>query len=114
MVNEIVSKVIANRLKLLLPMIISVTQSAFTPSRLISNSIFVSFEIFHWMLGQKSANGSMDIKVDMNKAYDRVEWVFFRELCLSWDSNQSGSIWGWASFSRPLFQLLLMESRLVF
>lgn len=46
---KIFSKVLANRLKRILPNIISKHQSAFTKSRLISDNILVAFESLHSM-----------------------------------------------------------------
>lgn len=40
----------------------------------------MAFEIFHIMKHKKHAKrGIMAIKLDMSKAYDRVEWGFFRK-----------------------------------
>ncbi|XP_074271816.1 uncharacterized protein LOC141595750 [Silene latifolia] len=66
----------ANRLKLFLGDIISENQSAFTPGRLISDNILTAFEVFHHMKNNRSSEGYMAIKLDMAKAYDRVEWSF--------------------------------------
>ena len=70
---KLITKAITNRLKEILSSIISVNQSAFTPGRLITDNILVSFEVFHSMNGQTGASGSMAIKLDMAKAYDKVE-----------------------------------------
>lgn len=75
-VYKLVSKVLANRLKLFLDNIISVNQSAFIPGRLITDNILVAFEMFHHMKNQKSAEGCLAMKLDMAKAYDRIEWDF--------------------------------------
>jgi len=74
---KLVTTVIANRLKPILPNIISKTQGAFTQERLITDNILILFETFHAMRGNAGRQGAMTIKLDMSKAYDRVEWPFF-------------------------------------
>lgn len=74
---KVFSKCLANRLKPLLNQIISPLQSAFVPNRMIQNSILVAHEAFHH-LKMKKANGGKNLafKIDLNKAYDRLEWDF--------------------------------------
>jgi hypothetical protein len=68
---------LANRLKLILPYIISPEQSAFNTSWLITDNILVAFETLHIMDNRlKGKEGFMALKLDMSKAYDRVEWPF--------------------------------------
>ena len=71
---KIFSKVLANRLKRILPKIITKNQSAFTKSRLISDNIFVAFESLHSMQKHTGKDDFMAVKLDMSKAYDRAEW----------------------------------------
>ena len=75
---KIFSKVLANRLKKILPKIITEHQSAFTKSRLISNNILVAFESLHSMHKHKGKENFMAIKLDMSKTYDRVEWPYLK------------------------------------
>ncbi|XP_074304569.1 uncharacterized protein LOC141639286 [Silene latifolia] len=81
-VYKLVSKVLANRLKLFLGDIVSENQSAFTPGRLITDNILVAFELFHFMKNSRNKNGHMALKLDMSKAYDRVEWHFLERVLL--------------------------------
>ena len=59
---------------MILPTIISPYQSAFIPGRLIIDNILTPYETLHTMHTQMwSKVGYMGIKLDMSKAYDRVE-----------------------------------------
>jgi hypothetical protein len=78
---KIIAKVLANRLKSILPHIISANQSAFIPGRLISDNIVAAYEILHAMQSRMwSKVGYMGIKLDMSKAYDKVEWSFLEAV----------------------------------
>ena len=68
---KIYSKVLANRLKQILPSIITEHQSAFIQERLILDNILVAFETLHNMKKYKGASYRyMALKLDMSKAYD--------------------------------------------
>ncbi|XP_074297126.1 uncharacterized protein LOC141627807 [Silene latifolia] len=47
---------------------------------LISDNILVAFEMFHYMKNARSGGEHMALKLDMDKAYDRVEWVFLERV----------------------------------
>jgi hypothetical protein len=78
---KLVAKVLANRLKLILPDVISSAQSAFVPGQLISDNILLAYEFSHYMRNRRKGNrGYAAIKLDMSKAYDRVEWHFLESM----------------------------------
>ncbi|XP_026417593.1 uncharacterized protein LOC113313084 [Papaver somniferum] len=81
---KIMSKILANRLKPLLPDIISPTQTAFVAGRHIHDNIIIAHEILFSMKRKKIKKALVGLKLDMSKAFDRVEWSFllsfFRQL----------------------------------
>lgn len=61
--------------------IITANQSAFVSNRQIQDNTIVAHELFHYLKLQKSSNsGYFALKLDMNKAYDRVEWPFLKAI----------------------------------
>lgn len=82
-IYKIGSKAIANRLKPALALLISPSQSAFVPNRLITDNVLVAFELNHYIRTHTRAKHNfMTLKLDVSKAYDRVEWVFLRKVLL--------------------------------
>ncbi|KAH9685373.1 reverse transcriptase domain-containing protein [Citrus sinensis] len=79
-VYRIVAKAIANRLKPILNHIISPNQSAFIPNRLITDNVIIGYECLHKIRHSKGhRNGLVALKLDISKAYDRVEWNFLEQ-----------------------------------
>lgn len=77
---KIISKILANRLKPLLPTLISQQQSAFIQGRQIHDNIIVAHEVFHYIKHKKRGPKSfMALKLDLSKAFDRVRWNFLEE-----------------------------------
>lgn len=80
---KIVAKVLANRLKGVLGDIISENQSAFVPERAITDNVMIGHECIHYLHSLKCGrNGFAALKLDMSKAYDRVEWLFLKSMML--------------------------------
>ncbi|CAA0811982.1 Unknown protein, partial [Striga hermonthica] len=92
--NKLISKILNGRLSPLLPSLISPNQSGFVKDRVISDNILLAQEMIHdishadW---KRSLN--VALKLDMAKAYDRVEWSFLREALA-----RMGFLERWISF----------------
>lgn len=46
------------------------------------NNIILTQEIIHLMTTSKSKKGTMAIKIDLEKAFDRLEWGFIRQTLI--------------------------------
>ncbi|GLT56437.1 hypothetical protein SLA2020_294760 [Shorea laevis] len=80
-VYRILAKVLANRFKQVLQHVISMEQSAFLPNRLITDNAMIAFEILHYMRNRKCRKkGWQVVKLDMSKAFDRVEWPYLEQI----------------------------------
>lgn len=74
---------LTNRLQSLLPYVVLEIHSAFHSNKAISDNIPVAFEKLHHMKTKKTCKeGYMAMKLDMSKAYNRVEWIFLAKLIL--------------------------------
>lgn len=72
---KIIIKVLVTRLKLLLDNLIYPNQTAFIPGRSIVDNCIINQEIMAYLNSTKGRKCYMVIKVDMVKAYDKVEWA---------------------------------------
>ena len=80
-IYKIISKCLVNRLRPLLDGMISPTQSAFIPGRLISDNALIAFECMHSLSTLKDLRGEYcAYKLDLAKAYDHVDWQFLQSM----------------------------------
>ena len=83
-IYKLVSKAIVIRLKTILPDLVTENQSAFVPGRQITDNVLIAMELFHTMKQRNNCRrGVIAMKLDMSKAYDRVEWGFLRKMLLT-------------------------------
>ena len=105
---KVFSKVLANRLKVFIPELISSSQNAFVVGRLIQDNIGIAHELFHFLKTRKTKKKfELAVKLDMQKAYDRVEWDFLLAVMekLGFDSRWCTLILG--CISSVNFSILL-------
>lgn len=77
-----ISKMIVNRLKLVMETLVAPTQCSFVPGRQITDNIIIVQEMLHPMHRKSGETGYLAIKVDLEKAYDRLRWPHIRETLL--------------------------------
>ncbi|XP_075499933.1 uncharacterized protein LOC142538505 [Primulina tabacum] len=77
--NKIISKLLYSRLRVVVERLISPNQSGFVPGRMISDNILLAQELTH-SLTLLTRGGNVILKLDMAKAYDRVQWPFLFEV----------------------------------
>nr|XP_016487427.1 PREDICTED: uncharacterized protein LOC107807533 [Nicotiana tabacum] len=82
--NKIISKIISLRVNTLLHKIVSLNQSDFVKDRLISENVLLAQEIVHNIF-HCNHGGNVFIKLDMAKAYDRMDWDFLYAVLRKFD-----------------------------
>lgn len=76
---KILSKALAQRIKPLMNILVGEEQSGFVPNRQIINNVVIVQELIHFMNTKLGRKGCCVIKVDLEKAYDRLNWNFIKD-----------------------------------
>nr|GEV56270.1 RNA-directed DNA polymerase, eukaryota [Tanacetum cinerariifolium] len=90
-VYKIIAKILANRLRLVLPHLISDVQSAFDSNRQILDGPFILNDLISWCK-HKNFKG-MIFKVDFEKAFDLVKWDYLDESLKAFGLDQKWCKW---------------------
>eukprot|EP00253_Pinus_taeda_P010390 PITA_10390 len=77
-IYKIISKVIANKLKPILPGIISEEQSGYVEGRQILDNIILAQEMIHALHSRKKVG--MLMQLDLSKSYDKVSWNYLEAI----------------------------------
>ncbi|XP_073098847.1 uncharacterized protein [Elaeis guineensis] len=102
-----VAKILINRMKSLLPNLISLEQGAFVPARNISDNIMLAQKIFHSMESASGTNSLMVVKADMEKAYDRLSWRYLEAVLYHYGFYRRFICWIMAYVLNPRFSVLI-------
>jgi len=104
-IYKIVSKVIASRLKPLLPLIISPEQSGYVEGRQITDGIILTHEIIHSLKHLKKPG--MLLKIDLSKAFDSISWEYMHKILQAFGFAPSWIRWISSLISSSFFSILI-------
>ena len=80
-IYKLVSKVLANRMKKLLSLVVFENQSAFQAGQVVTNNLLTAFDNLYYMKNhQYGKPGFMALKLNTSKEYEQVEWSFLECL----------------------------------
>ncbi|EOY02376.1 LINE-type retrotransposon LIb DNA, Insertion at the S11 site-like protein [Theobroma cacao] len=111
---KVLVKVVANRLKPFMNLLIEETQASFILETHIVDNIIVVQEVVHSFHEKQGRRGWMMVKIDLEKAYDRLRWEFIYDslveaqipeniidiLIRSWNAHSSHILWNGTCFEK--------------
>lgn len=110
MAYKIISKILANRLKLFLPRLISPLQSAFVQGRVIQENSILTHEVFHMLKNKRKGRHYVAIRADFEKAYDRMEWLLIIQALHCFGFHPTFVHWVYQCMSSVSYSILLNGS----
>eukprot|EP00253_Pinus_taeda_P033628 PITA_33628 len=108
MVYKIISKVLASRLKPLLPSLISGEQFGYVEGRQILNNIILAQETVHMLTSKKYA--SMIMQLHIAKGYDNVNWSCIKRILDAFGFDHNWIRWVMALVTSSSFSILVNGS----
>lgn len=77
---KVITKFIINRLKPIMPMLVTKNQTSFVKGRHITYNVVIAQKVVHSTRVRKREKGFMALKIDMEKAYEQLRWDFIKDL----------------------------------
>lgn len=107
-VYKIISKIIANRLKPLLPTLVSVEKMGYVEGRQILNNIIQAHEVVHSLMSNRQAG--MIMQLDLEKANDVLNWTYIRKVLLDFGFDHNWVRWVMALVTSSSYSILVNGS----
>ncbi|KAK2388551.1 hypothetical protein QL285_062226 [Trifolium repens] len=89
---KVISKIIADRLASIMPVIVSEEQKGFIHDRNIKDCLGIASEAAN-LLHNKSFGGNLALKIDINKAFDTLDWQFLLKVLTAFGFNDTFCTW---------------------
>lgn len=105
MVYKLITKILIDKLKLLLPYLISKEQDDFVSGRLIIDGIILMHEMLHLVKERKEE--TILLKLDMEKANDNVNWDVLEEILSIFGFGKIWRNWIRECISTPRFLVII-------
>jgi hypothetical protein len=88
-IYKLIMKVIAKRLKTILPFIISQEQSGYVEGKKIMDNIILAHKVIHSL--QLTKSPGMLLKLDLSKDFDKLSWNYLKATLLAFGFILHGS-----------------------
>ena len=102
---KIITKVVANHLKPLLPSLISLEQNGYVEGEQILDGIILDHEVIHSL--KLTKNPSMLFKLDLSKAFDELNWTYNEKTLLAFGFDHSWTRWILILITTTFFSILI-------
>ncbi|KAJ9707979.1 hypothetical protein PVL29_000172 [Vitis rotundifolia] len=102
---KLMAKVLANRLKKVLDKVVSVDQNAFVRGRQILDASLIANEVIDFW--HKRKEKGLICKLDIEKAYDSINWKFIMKVLLKMGFGPRWIDWIWWCISTAKFSILI-------
>jgi hypothetical protein len=109
-IYKIISKILANRFKGLLHHFISPFQYAFVPSKNIQDNTILVHKLFNSINSKRGRGGLMAVKIDIEKAFDHMEWSFILAILSKLRLHLTWINWIRICITSPSFSILINGS----
>ncbi|WJX92273.1 hypothetical protein P8452_73938 [Trifolium repens] len=105
---KMVSKLLANRLRQCIDKCISEEQSAFVEGRSILDNAMIAMEVIHSLKRRtRGSKGELALKIDISKAYDKVDWGFLKGMLVRFGFSEMWVQWMMMCVSTVNYSVLM-------
>lgn len=98
---KIFAKIMANRLKHVLPSFIHPDQTGFISGREARDNSIRAIQLIQWACSHKNSTPYLILSTDAEKAFDRIDWSYLKAVLEAWGLGPHMLRWIMALYSTP-------------